>query len=155
MRDDRANDGDRGSPAIGSTRLATAPLTARRMQRSGQGARRSALRVTQLALMAHAQNANVLGLANVTVQRDETILAARDHELSQIVVHGPTDQRMVRKNRDRLADRSDVFTRTCGVFGVEVTDPFEIAERRWQDDYFRHVFGLGRLATLPSVLAVK
>ena len=107
--------------------------------------------------MANAQDPHVLGSFHVAVEREKSVPAARDHELSEldVGVDEVADHGMARGDRDRIADDIDVGTDSIRILRVEVEDSLQVAERRRREDYLRHVFDLGRRAGLPSVRASR
>ena len=104
--------------------------------------------------MTKCQDKHNVGPLDISIERDVPRLAARDQQIAQSLLSGPTDERMPLQYRDRFADR---FNNRCGARDIvgsdEVKYPLEIAKRLRRIDDQRQILAFGRVAFRPATLA--
>src|SRR5437763_1159714 len=100
-------------------------------------------RVAKLPLVSDREDTNLVACGDEAVERDVSRSAERDHELSQLALHSPPDERVLGQSFDRAPDRGGSPARDRGVVpGEELERALEVGDGRRGVDYVRH--GRGR-----------
>lgn len=106
--------------------------------------------------MSYAQNANDIKGRIEPIERKISSYPARDHELANMLVNSPPDERMGLESADCA---SDILKRLGGLLRralqQELDNSFEISERLVGIDYLRHGAGFGRALLRPPIRALR
>ncbi len=121
--------------------------------------------VTLLPLVTQRQDDHHFGRFVVLIQRHVTGLTTRDHQLTQALLHGPTDFGVLLKYGKRTRDQG---YRPCGLSRKlgqqEIHKPIEIVSGLRRHNPSRHLaranidsmrIGFGRTALSPRVRALR
>jgi len=110
--------------------------------------------VSGFALVTKRQDEDDVGRLEIPIQRDIAGLAARDYQLVQAVLRGPTDQRMPRQHGNQLFYRGDHHCSERGIVGSEeIEDPLKITYGSLRVGDYRQVLAFGRAGCLPDTFA--
>ena len=90
------------------------------------------------------------------ILRNETELAARQHELPPTIFGHPTQQRVVRENLECRSYARECFQRPLGIdFGDKIEQTLQVAERTGSYFDARHERARGRRGFLPPIFAAR